>query len=374
MHNEARVKRNELEESRVEYMMRAKKLLEASMKGKYDKVVIDLAVEKELDIQTKEMDKYKTLVEELKNCVGLVRDLEEIESKYTQEIVKLKDVCQMNTGEAPSGKVALVKGNTSMLISYDMIKKTKEEIKINGYTAPMNYSGIEVKDLLYIIGGNRINQRGFNIFLKDFVSITLNNGTWSSLEPLKEACRRTAVASISGKYIYVMGGDSEAGFLRTCERYDISTNKWASCPPLTEEKTNASAGVFRAKIIYLFGGYNKTEKELKTIEKFDTENDKTWMKITLNTDSIAQNMGVIQISHDEMLLFGGMKNSSLQTQTFIFKVEGKKLEKVEDMKKAESFSMAKPKSLIFTVFGLGSHFNDLQLFDTNTKKWTIISQ
>jgi hypothetical protein len=371
MYNEAKMKKTKLEDSRAEYMARAKKLLEASMKGKYDEVLIDLAVEKELDRQMKEMDNYKTLVEELKKYVGLVKGLEDIESKYTQETIKLKDIFKMSTGDAPSGKIVLVKENTSKLILYGMVTKKKEgEVKIDGYTAPMNYSSIEIKSLLYIIGGNRTNQRGFNNFLTDFVSISFNDATWRSLEPLKEGCRRAAVASVSERYIYVMGGDREADFLRTCERYDISTRKWASCPSLTEEKTNASANVFRGKTIYLFGGYNKISNELNTIEKFDTEKDVTWERIDLDTNSLAQNMGVIQISYNEMLLFGGMKSNALQTQTFIFKVEEKKLEKAGDMQKAESFSRTQPKSLTFTVLAIGSHFNDLHMFNLKTKKWT----
>eukprot|EP00826_Nyctotherus_ovalis_P010455 TRINITY_DN12754_c0_g1_i3.p1 TRINITY_DN12754_c0_g1~~TRINITY_DN12754_c0_g1_i3.p1 ORF type:complete len:290 (-),score=77.76 TRINITY_DN12754_c0_g1_i3:128-997(-) len=279
---------------------------------------------------------------------------------------------RLNIDEMPSVKIALIKENSSKIISYCMTTRKKEELKIDGYTAPMNYSSVDTGKLMYVIGGNRTNHKGFNTFLDDFVSISVAEGLHHSLRPLKAARRRAAAVHIEGKCIYVMGGDRGADFLNTCERFNIEKQEWSACASLSEGKTNASAGVFRGKVIYLFGGYNSNAKDLKSIERLDTEGGAGWERADVATNCIGQNMGVVQISYNEMLLFGGMQDTVLLPHSFIFKVEEKKLEKMEDMKKAESFITVGAKLFGFNVAGIGSHFNDLHLFNVKTKKWTMV--
>ena len=375
-YNDAKEKSAKLEKMRAEYISRVKKLLEGSLKGSYESKLIELAKDEELEKQQKELDSYKTLVNELQKYVLKVQTLEAIDSKYTQEKINLRDICRLNTSGLPIEKLIMIKKNQSDVLAYSPNDRKCESFKLNPeYIAPMNFGTAEIGGTLYIVGGNRIDRKGYNIYLNDFISIVIENKTWEHLDPLNEARRRTAVVSVSDKYIYALGGDKEDIFFSSCEKYDFKTKKWIDCPSLTEGRTNISSGVLGGKAIYIFGGYNGTLKDVNIIEKLDVELDDGWERVNIegNSDWIAQNMGVIQISSEELLLFGGMKEGKLLSECYIFNTDSNKIENISNLERADTFLQIRPKAAASIIYAIGCHHEDLHIFDKNSKKWKLIA-
>jgi len=376
MFNDAKSKRAQLEVHRKEYADRIKKLLDAQIKGKYTPDLIILAGVEEIEKQKKEMESYKTLGAELQKYIDLVNKLAATQSMYTQEKVKLRDICQLDTSKLAGENLYLVKKNSSEIWSYCPDTKKSEKIALVPlYTAPLNFGIVEIDKFLYVIGGNRQDSMGVNIFLDTLTKIDLESKTHTALPSMKNKRRRAGAVSVKNKEIYVMGGDRENEFLDSCEKYDIEKKEWTVMPPMTEAKINVSAGVFTDRVIYCFGGFSKANCDLDTIEMLDTLNAKAWEKVKLSNPqywSPVQNMGVIQISPSEMLLFGGMRVRKETNQSLIFKVSDGKFEKAADMAGSDTFLQERPKMMSIFVYAFGCHHGDLHVFNTKTRTWGIV--
>eukprot|EP01022_Parablepharisma_sp_SALTPOND_P007763 TRINITY_DN1328_c0_g1_i2.p1 TRINITY_DN1328_c0_g1~~TRINITY_DN1328_c0_g1_i2.p1 ORF type:complete len:624 (+),score=66.28 TRINITY_DN1328_c0_g1_i2:1654-3525(+) len=378
MYDEAKAKRTKLEASKIEYAGRIKRLLEGISKGKYTPELIKLAGGEELEKQKKEMEGYKNLGEQLQKYVDQVKKLQTTESKYTQEKVKLRDICQLATEGLVGDKLILVRKNSPEFWTYCPDTKKSEKVRLTPtYTAPMNFGTAEIGKYLYIIGGNTVDAVGTNTFLETVTEIDLEKKTWKNLNSLQNRRRRAGVVTTKDRYIYVMGGDRDSDFLDSCEQFDVEKRVWTAFPSLTEAKTNVSAGVFGDRVIYLFGGYNKLSYDLGTIERFDTAIGKNWERVELSTPQYwvpIQNMGVVQISPNEMLVFGGMRVGKTTNQSLIYKVAEKKFEKTGDMMGSDTFLQTHPKVTSVFVYAFGCHHGDLHIFNTKSKVWTMIAQ
>lgn len=128
--------------------------------------------------------------------------------------------------------------------------------------------------------------------------------------------------------------------MKSCECYDVVKKEWRATAPMNESKTNTSVGTFDDKYIYVFGGYNKGLYDLATIEKLNATKKNKWVVVELASKSNwgpTQNMGVMQISKNEILIWGGMRNGKMLNTSVIFKVKERTVEKAADMMDSDTF-------------------------------------
>ena len=87
---------------------------------------------------------------------------------------------------------------------------------------------------------------------------------------------------MNGK-IYIAGGETDHGYLSSCEVYNPASDEWQLIPSLKQQRFNTSMVCFQGKLYVLGGttvvppGFNCTRA--LTVEMFDSESDE-WTEIS----------------------------------------------------------------------------------------------
>ncbi len=378
LYDDAKAKRVRLEETHALYADRVKKLLTGELKEKFRPDLVQLSGEEELSKQQKEMESYNTLGGQIQKYSDQVKKLQQTDSKYSQEKVNLRGICQLEIPGLEGDKLVLPRKNSNEVWTYVAESRKFLAYTFPGEKFPMNFSVIEAGKLVYIIGGNRPDTVGANVFLDTVRELNLETKTSRLLSPMKNKRRRAGAVLVRDRFIYVIGGDRDNDFLDSCECYDIETDKWTDVSPLNEGKTNVSVGSFDDKELYVFGGYNKTLYDLPTIEKLSLASPAAkWEQVELSTQQYwapLQNAGVVQIASGEMLVFGGMRVGKPLAQCLVYKVDEKKFEKCADMAGTDTFLQTKPRVFPYYVYAFGCHKNDLHIFDLKARTWQLLAQ
>ena len=182
-------------------------------------------------------------------------------------------------------------------------------------------------------------------------------------------------------YIYVIcGKDSSSEILESCEKYNIIENVWQGISPVKKRRYAASAVGFTNNKIYLFGGRsNFNNSMISEIEEYNVENN-FWKIIDLKEGFSHWNpvevCACIQISHEEILVFGGsdarIKDSN---GSFIFNVKKQSFEKNGELKRAQVFVTA-PFLYGNDVYAIGNEYymkhRNLHRYSLKNNNWEII--
>jgi N-acetylneuraminic acid mutarotase len=95
--------------------------------------------------------------------------------------------------------------------------------------------------------------------------------TWSFGLSMPTA-RSYPVSAVIGDKIYVMGGMTGTGYLKTVEIYHSTTNKWTTGTPMPSARVGFTCSVVGNKI-YVIGGAGSSGSYLNTVDIFDTVSD-----------------------------------------------------------------------------------------------------
>lgn len=130
-----------------------------------------------------------------------------------------------------------------------------------------------------------------------------------------------AITYSKGK-IYVFGGIGKDGnALKTCEVYDIATNKWSALPPMNEASVHACVSVFKDKFIYKFGGYSGDQAQSRTVKRYSIQ-DKTWSSAEVNYELLYPLSAAAQINANEIFVFGGLREDKKgANRSFVLSVD-----------------------------------------------------
>jgi hypothetical protein len=90
-------------------------------------------------------------------------------------------------------------------------------------TRRVGAASIELHDRIYVIGGYSSHP---DKPLGSCEMFNPHSGTWTSLASLNYPRFGHAVATLGGRYIYVLGGDCRRNLVSPIERYDTMTGKW----------------------------------------------------------------------------------------------------------------------------------------------------
>lgn len=133
-----------------------------------------------------------------------------------------------------------------------------------------------------------------------------------------------------GNFIYCTGGIDSRGFVNSCECYDIEQNYWShNMPDLPDCVFNHTLLAVDRRWIYSFGGVSLLHDfmqvlrlDIKSINKPNSSAE--WEFFIVPSIANKIDVGVIQLTSDSFLVFGGQKyRGSSSTQTYTFEVNGK---------------------------------------------------
>ena len=179
-------------------------------------------------------------------------------------------------------------------------------------TPRARYAAAMVDGKIYVFGGRRVVDRRGKKVKKTLKSVEVYDpaaDAWEQKADAPVARYRTAAAVIKGK-IYILGGDSNVGELRTLvEVYDPATDTWGKAAKLIERRSGSSAAVVNGKI-YAFGGFRKEQHWVEIVEEYDPAADKWTKKRDMPTPR--QDMSPTSPAvNGKIYLIGGDNNNQL---------------------------------------------------------------
>lgn len=125
--------------------------------------------------------------------------------------------------------------------------------------------------------------------------------------------------------VYVAGGENNNSLINLCEKYSIADNKWENLPNLCEAKKNLTLCFAGETMIVAIGGFVLGQSEINSIELFrlpfingTSKWEKQCIKNIEALNSVYFNKsGAIEISENQILIFGGKVTHKPMLRTFI---------------------------------------------------------
>jgi hypothetical protein len=141
--------------------------------------------------------------------------------------------------------------------------------------------------------------------------------------------------NLENKFVILIGGKNEKGWLNTCEYLNLSTGEWKEFPPMNSSRANFDSLLFSENnkhFIYVYGGYSGVGKFVENLIEICEVNIKTmqnskWtaLKIkseTANLPKIAMRM----VRYDDnILIIGGSDGKHLLNNIFELDTQGQEI-------------------------------------------------
>lgn len=221
--------------------------------------------------------------------------------------------------------------------------------------------------LVFALGNNYNNSR--SIEMLDLSSQTLK---WvSTVEMLVD--RNYFGVGVLDDRIYAFGGFSGVSYLKSAEVFDVSIQEWRLVSSMSNKRMNLGVGILNNHI-YVVGGY-KYPFSLTSVECYDPSLD-TWTPVTkMSTSRRCPGIGVLD---GVMYAIGGeckdntssMIHKSVEAYTPIAEVWSP----IADMHLCRSNpSVVTFNGLLYVMGGFdgSTHLDSVEIYDPNTKIWTI---
>ncbi len=243
------------------------------------------------------------------------------------------------------------------------------------FKVPLNFAAIEKPGdtFVYITGGWAADR-----YKADNYEYALLQGKVTRRSPMKVPRRAHAGTYCQG--VVVCGGENSQGHLSSCEAFDVEKNAWSELPNLNERKSYCTACSMNDSRVYVFGGYtnvNGVQKKFDTIEVLDLAPSLaagwTLIKLAKKTGwSARQDVGAVQVSETQILLFGGHNGTALR-DAFMFNTENGEMATAGSMAEGDQFYQRTPKLVCERVHVMGSNPAHVLFYDLKSQKWGIVS-
>ena len=213
-----------------------------------------------------------------------------------------------------------------MIPETSYVKFTKTPLAID-FEIPDYYGSIITPNgQIYLLGG-RDPEKSVNY--RELYTVNLEQAKLEPRAPMLEKRDSHAVCYHRGE-IFVIGGitlevDGTKTVLRTCEKYNIASNRWSVIADAPLPISNHCACVFKEKYIFCFGGRYKPNKLSNNVLMYNISVN-TWIsiKVSLNVQSnknfgLTSQAAACQINDNQIFVFGGFnKNKTASGQSFLF--------------------------------------------------------
>jgi hypothetical protein len=190
--------------------------------------------------------------------------------------------------------------------------------------------------------------------------------------------RQFHATTISGEFLYALGGESNEKYIESTHRYHMSLNKWQTLPSLAQAKIFLCACVFNDIMLYAFGGYDG-ETHLQTIEQLNVKEEMTaWSTVKLK-ESSSQLLGVkwggVLCLKDGIVLFGGDDGDEFRDEAMWFSPVEEELSESDHSLNAEEHFLNR-KAVVYekNAFIVGYRLGDLNIYDIQTKEWSSMEK
>lgn len=148
-------------------------------------------------------------------------------------------------------------------------------------------------------------------------------------------------------YVYAISGVDKIEMIKSCEKYDVFSNKWIKIPDLNFNRQNAALAIHNERYLYAFSGYDGF-RNMNSYEKLDFTNEKKGWELVEFRDTLQDTeeidirknrLGVIALDFDRVLIFGGERNGNEYKEAFIFEFYENKYYQFSDLMKNSNFIM-----------------------------------
>ena len=153
--------------------------------------------------------------------------------------------------------------------------------------------------------------------IADLLSID-DSGRCVKLHSMNHKRHSISLSGLASRLI-ALGGVSNRGRLKYCEKYEVERNKWSELAPLNAARSSPGSILLPSKIAFCFCGSEGARKQLNSIEHLQTELE--WRTLPLN-DKIVETFHLAATQYgNKIVLFGGFSLASYNT--YILSEEGK---------------------------------------------------
>ena len=161
--------------------------------------------------------------------------------------------------------------NQNYLVTFDLkeMTKSKKLIKDPGFSELWNSQSIEVRGSIYIIGGTIANSHQYLKTTRMLNEETMNFEKLADMHFERDA---HGLIAWRNRYIIAVGswhGDQSA---KTCEMYDVQTNKWTLLPNLQESTCAPGLSIVGDRYLYKVGG----NSDISIVSMLDLQKPEKW--------------------------------------------------------------------------------------------------
>jgi hypothetical protein len=161
-----------------------------------------------------------------------------------------------------------------LLFDFNKLLKSKIKIKSEDFQPLWNQQSIEIRGRIYMTGGAVANTK---TYLKQTSVLDETKMSFSRLADMHYQRDAHGITSWLNRYIIVVGSWHGNDSIRTCEMYDVTTNRWTMLPDLNDGTCAPGLIVVKERYLYKLGGTSDIGK----VEMLDLQSPKKW--VTINT-------------------------------------------------------------------------------------------
>ncbi len=243
------------------------------------------------------------------------------------------------------------------------------------YVAPYNFATVELHSRVFITGGTVSLQSPLN----SFVEFSRLSNTVRTLPPMGVARAEHAMAGHASS-LYVAGGRSQDGELKSAEKFVVSGNcqkgVWVSLRDMNAARRLLALCAFAAGpnwTLYAFGGMREGKPE-NSIERVSLANEgECWELIPMAGGDfvLPYSLGLVQIN-DGILMLGGSASEKVRSKdAILFQPAGRKFARVAGMLREEQFGGRHPVLAGGCVYAMGCF--DIHAYNVEKQEWRAIA-
>ena len=283
-----------------------------------------------------------------------------------------------NTAPEDTSKL-WIKSEEPSNISFPVLWKPEQivdGITDTGTTLPTaaNYiATATVGTKIYLLGGYSRNGSVKTIQVFD----TSNNTIQTLSTTLPQAMYAMGIAAVDTK-IYLFGGYGyNDGRLNIIQVFDTTNNTIQTLSTTLQQHIDSLATAAVGNKIYLFGGYTNNSKPTTTIQVFDTTNN-TIQILSTTLPQTMHSMGIAAVGN-KIYLFGGQTNNNSRLDTIrVFNITNNTIQTLSRTlsQSTDSINAAAVGNKIYLFGGKPnntSYLNKIQVFDTSNNTIQTLS-
>jgi len=183
------------------------------------------------------------------------------------------------------------------------------------------------------------------------------------------------IASLDRQVMVVGGLTEKDKATAECEMYDIGTDSWRPLKPLPAAMGFVAVVSYNNKMVFTFGGAGPGTPTYSNIYQYNILSDE-WSEVSLNENQgwkgSAGSLG-IQITTNQILLFGGETKSEPMKDSYFFDPDKKSLRKAARTKadvKSEAKTGVCVKAYERRVFAVQN--GKCSIYDINSNAWNVV--